>query len=98
MFKRKQPDEVENFATDLAKDFSARCPLDEGGVPRAIGVARAIDDICNRAAQFQREKKLGLYGRAKFGTEFKMQMKEFGYPADFVDEFTTKLLMNMSGK
>jgi hypothetical protein len=63
-----------------------------------MAVARAIDDVCNRAAEFQREHKLGLFGKAKLGTEFKTRLKENGYLQDFVDELTTKLLINMSGK
>jgi hypothetical protein len=98
MFKLKKSKEVEDFAIVLAADFSTRCPLEQAASPRAMSVARAIDDVCNRAAQFQRDKRLGLYGKAKFGTEFKLKMKELGYPADFVDELTTKLLINMSGK
>jgi len=97
MFKRTPSREVEDFATELAKDFLKRCPVDRT-TPRTASVARAIDDICNRAAEFQRAKGLGIYGKANLGTEFKMQMKEFGYPAEFVDELTAMMLMNMSGK
>ncbi len=99
MFKRTQSREVEDFAINLAREFSRRCPLDrpQGG-QGVIGLARAIDEICNRAAEFQRAKRLGVYGKAKLGTEFKLQMKEYGYPAEFVDELTGKLLINMSGK
>ena len=61
-----------------------------------MAVARAIDEISNRAAEFQRGKRLGLYGKAKFGTEFKFRLKESGYAPEFVDELTTKLLMSMS--
>lgn len=99
MFKRTQSREVEDFAINLAREFSRRCPLDrlQGG-QGVIGLARAIDEVCNRAAEFQRAKRLGVYGKAKLGTEFKLQMKEDGYPAEFVDELTGKLLINMSGK
>lgn len=95
----KQSREVDDFAINLAQEFSKRCPADrlQGG-QGTMAFARAIDEICNRAAEFQRAKKLGVYGKAKLGTEFKLQMKEFGYPGEFIDELTQKLLINMSGK
>ena len=97
MFERLRSRHVEDFATELAREFSRRCPP-SAAVRSKMSVARAIDEICNRAAEFQRAKRLGLYGKAKLGTEFKIQLKESGYGSEFVDELTTKLLMSMSGK
>ena len=97
MFERLRSRHVEDFATELAQEFSRRCPP-RTAVRSRMSVARAIDEVCNRAADFQRAKRLGLYGKAKLGTEFKLQLKESGYGSEFVDELTTKLLMSMSGK
>ena len=89
--------DVADFAIELAQEFAKRSPP-SAGPKSAMGLARAIDEICNRAAAYQREQRLGLYGRAKFGTEFKIRLKEGGYAPEFVDELTTKLLISMSGK
>ena len=89
--------DVTDFAIELAEDFARRCPPGDGA-KSSMGVARAIDDISNRAAAFQREARLGIYGKAKFGTEFKLKLKESGHAPEFVDELTTKLLISMSGK
>jgi hypothetical protein len=62
------------------------------------GLAKAIDEIGNRAANFQREKQLGIYGRAKVGTSFKLELKQAGYPETFIDDLTRQVLMMMSGK
>jgi len=98
MFGKKRK-ELEDFATDLVREFSGRCPPEPPrGSPRALTLARAIDDACNRARDFQRARKLGIYGKAKLGTEFKLQLKEIGYQADFVDQLTNRLLISMSGK
>jgi hypothetical protein len=61
-------------------------------------VAKAIDQICNRAKSFHRERRLGIYGRARVGTSFKLELKNAGYPAEFVDDLTRQLLFIMSGK
>ena len=86
-----------DFAIELAEEFAKRCPPDARAKSK-MSVARAIDDICNRAAAYQREAHLGVFGRAKFGTEFKFRLKETGHEPEFVDELTTKLLITMSGK
>ena len=88
---------VADFAIELAQDFAKRCPPD-AAARSAMSVAKAIDDICNRAAAYQREAHLGFFGKAKFGTEFKFQLKDSGHAPEFVDELTTKLLITMSGK
>jgi hypothetical protein len=90
--------EVEDFAIDLADSFSRRCPpagARGGGLP-AMTVAKAVDEVCNRAADFQRSKRLGMFRRAKLGTEFKLKLGELGYDKEFVSELTTRVLMKMS--
>lgn len=97
MFKRSGSPDVTDFAIELAREFSTRCPP-ELSARSAIAVARAIDEVCNRAVQFQRTNRLGVYGKAKLGTEFKLKLRESGYVAEFVDELTTRLLMSLSAK
>lgn len=89
--------ESTDFAIELVQEFSKRCPP-ELAERSTQAVARAIDEICNRAAEFQRSKRLGWLGKARFGTEFKTRLKESGYVQEFVNELTTRLLISMSGK
>ena len=99
MFMRTRSKETAEFAINLAQEFYKNCPPDPPGKTlRVTHIARAIDAVCNQAGDFQRMKRLGIYGRAKLGTEFKMRMKELGYPGDFIDELLRRLLMSMSGK
>jgi hypothetical protein len=97
MLKRSGSPDVTDFAIELAREFSTRCPP-ELSARSAIAVARAIDEVCNRAVQYQRTNRLGVYGKAKLGTEFKLKLRESGYVAEFVDELTTRLLMSLSAK
>jgi hypothetical protein len=97
MSDRSGTRDVADFAIELAQEFSKRCPP-ELAQRSVSAVARAVDDICNRAVAFQRSERLGIFGKARLGTEFKMRLKENGYVDEFVDELTTKLLMNMSAK
>jgi hypothetical protein len=96
MSKPGKSQDVDAFAIALARDFSALYPAGTQAT-EAKKLARAVDEICNRARVFQRENKLGIYGRAKIGTSFKFELKNAGYPDDFIDSLTHQVLLVMSG-
>jgi hypothetical protein len=100
MFWRLGSKDTENFATELVREFSKRCPPEAlaQGAQRTATFARAVDDLWIRVAEFQRAKRLGVYGKAKFGTAFKFQLKDLGYDEELVDELLRTLLIRMSGK
>ena len=99
MFERLWSKDAENFAIELVREFSKRYPPDAAGqgTPRTAFV-NAVDDLWRRAADYQRAKRPGIYGKAKFGTAFKYQLKELGYADDLIDELVRSLLIRMSGK
>jgi hypothetical protein len=99
MFNSKRSREIEDFAVALARDIAGRCPPGEthDGEHISMGLARAIDDICSRAAAFQRDNRLWMYGKAKLGTAFKLELIQAGYPVQLVDSVTRQLLLKMSG-
>jgi hypothetical protein len=98
MFNRKRSREIEEFGVALAREIAGRCPPADAheGDHISMRLARAIDEACARAAAYQREQRLGMYGKAKLGTAFKMALKETGYPEGFVDQLTRQLLFKMS--
>lgn len=97
MFNFGRSRELDEFAVALARQFAAQVPPDAR--PKAgQQVARAVDEICVRAKEFKKEKRLGIYGRARVGTAFKLELKNTGYPREFVEDFTHQLLLSMSGK
>ena len=103
MFEGLRSKDAENFAIELVREFSRRYPPDAPQAPaqgakRDAVFARAVDDLWGRVADFQRAKRLGVYGKAKFGTAFKYQLKELGYEEELVDELVRTLLIRMSGK
>ena len=87
---------VDEFATKLAADLAARYPPDlETSVPKRRNpqrLAKAFDFTFNRAIDFHKEHKLGLYGKARLGNTFKWELKRLGYPDDFVDLTTNSLV------
>jgi hypothetical protein len=98
-FGKAQSHDIEEFGVMLARDFSKSYSLADATGNRKVikKLAHAIDGICNRASTFQKEKKLGVYGKAKLGTAFKWELKSLGYPDDFIDELTQNMLLHLSG-
>jgi hypothetical protein len=98
LFDRTRSRDIEQFATDLARDFAKAYSLADAKSERnsVKKLARAIDAACERATTFQKEKKLGVYGKAKLGTTFKWELKTLGYDDAFVDEFTRSILLRLS--
>lgn len=98
MFNSKRSRQIEEFAAGLASDIAGRCPPDQAHEQEhlSMALARAIDDACTRAAAYQREHRLGMFGKAKFGTAFKFALREAGYPDTLVDSMTRQLLFKMS--
>jgi hypothetical protein len=98
MFNRKHSREIEDFAVALARDLAGRCPPADAyeGDHISMRMARAIDEVFAQASAYQREHRLWMYGKAKLGTAFKMELKQSGYPGELVDSVTRQLLFKMS--
>lgn len=96
LFRRSR--EIEQFATELARDFAKHYPPAGSDAERNAvkKLTHALESACERAAVFHKEKKLGVYGKAKLGTTFKWELKELGYGDDLVDECTRSLLLRLS--
>ena len=88
---------IDEFALKLAAELAERYPAElENAKPKKRNpqrLAKAFDATFNNAIQFQRDNKLGIYGKARLGNTFKWELKRLGYPDDFVD-LTTRSLVN----
>ena len=79
------------LATDLAKRYPVALELDPTKKRNPSRLTKAFDSTFNRAINFQLEHKLGIYGKAKLSAAFKWELKELGYPDDFVDLATSAM-------
>ena len=52
-----------------------------------------LEETLQQAADFQREHKLGMLGKAKLGNEFKWRLKELGYSEKFIEVATEGLMV-----
>src|SRR5262245_31808594 len=78
-----------SFAKELAESLSKRYPpaLDVSTEKRVseARLTRLLEETLAKAVEFQRENRLGMFGKAKLGNEFKWQLKELGYTEHFID-------------
>ncbi len=89
--------EVDAFAKDLAENLAKRYPpaLDVSAEKRVSEnrLTKVLEDVLNQAVEFQRQHRLGLFGKAKLGNEFRWQLRVLGYSKEFIDLATEGLMV-----
>jgi hypothetical protein len=91
--------EIDAFAAALAQDMGRRFPprsearTDKG----AANQLKAITGrLCEQAREFHRQRRLGVYGKAKLGNSFRWQLKELGYSQAIIEQVTHELVLNLA--
>jgi len=89
--------QIDEFAKSLAQELAKRYPaaLDKGG-ERRISQKRMttiLEDTCNRALDFKKQHKLGVYKKARLGNTFRWELQEMGYSENFVELATEGLIV-----
>lgn len=91
--------EIENFATDLARDLGRRFPpagekrTDKGASNQLAAISAGLRE---RGVGFSRTQGLGVYGKAKLGNSFRWQLKELGYSEKFIESVTHELVLSLT--
>ena len=89
--------QVDEFAKTLAQELAKRYPpaLDKGG-ERRISQKRMttiLEDTFNRAAEFKKQHRLGVYKKARLGNTFRWELEETGYSKKFIELATEGLIV-----
>jgi hypothetical protein len=86
-----------SFARELVASLIKRYPLaadqDPSKRPSVNRMTRIVEEAAERAAQYQREQKLGWIARARFAHTFKWALLDAGYSAQFADVATEAVVM-----
>ena len=89
--------ELADFAKSLAQEIAKRFPPALANDPkRMVSPKREttiIEEVCEKAAQFKDEKKLGMFKKASLGNTFQWELKEMGYNEKFVEVATEALIV-----
>ena len=94
--------QVDEFAKGLAQELSKRYPpaLDKGS-ERRISQKRLttiLEDTFDRAKDFKKQHKLGVYKKARLGNTFRWELQEMGYSENFVEVATEGLIVYITRK
>lgn len=94
--------DVDTFAKALAQEVAKRYPpaLDKGS-ERKISQKRLttiLEDTFNRAAEFRKQNKLGVYKKARLGNTFRWELQDMGYSEKFVEIATEGLVVYITRK
>jgi len=88
---------VTEFAKILAKDVAKRYPPAIANNPAQMvsqkRLSGILEEAFTRAAEFNRENKLGWFKKAKLGNEFRWELKELGYDQKFIEVATEGLIV-----
>ena len=89
--------DLEEFAKSLAQEIAKRFPPTLANDPQRMvspkRLTTSIEDVCEKAAQFKDEKKLGVFKKASLGNTFQWELKEMGYNEKFVEIATEALIV-----
>ncbi len=102
MFNKVTNKDLDEFSKSLARELAQNYESVGGDTSlnkkakRKLG--KVLDRVYLKAADFQTEHKLGIYGKARLGNTFKWELKELGYREAFVDEATKGLILSLNRK
>ncbi len=88
---------VTEFAKSRAQDVAKRYPPANANNPAQMvsqkRLSGILEEAFTRAAEFNRENRLGWYKKAKLGNEFRWELKELGYDQKFIEGATEGLIV-----
>lgn len=87
------------FARSLAKDIIAKIPpasLSNYKRGDAGKHAKSLQSLYVRIEKFRQKNRLNIYKTAKLGNTLKWELKEAGYPEDFVDQITKDAVVRLT--
>lgn len=92
--------ELRAFAESLAQQIVKRYPpaldKDASKRPSVNRLTRIIEEACAKSVEFQREKRLGWFARARLGNHFRWCLVEAGYREEFAEFATEAVIVYMS--
>jgi hypothetical protein len=94
--------QVDGFAKQLAHEVAKQYPpaLDQGS-ERTLSekrLTRILEEVCQQAAAFRAQHKLGVYKKARLGNTFRWELEELGYSKKFIETATEGLVIYLTRK
>jgi hypothetical protein len=94
--------ELEEFAKSLAQEIAKRFPPALANDPQRMvspkRLTTIIEEVGEKAEQFNRDHKLGMLKKASLGNTFQWELKDMGYNDKFVEVATEALIVYITRK
>jgi hypothetical protein len=65
----------------------------QGGRKRLTGI---VESVMAEISEYQRQHQMGWVRKARFGNEFRWQLKEIGYSEAFIDALTDGVVAHLA--
>lgn len=100
LFKKISNQAIDEFAKGLTASLVKRVPpgtaTPGSGKKGEKQLAKALNRVLVDAREFQREHRLGIYGKARVANTFKWELRELGYPDEFIEAATKAVVLSLS--
>jgi hypothetical protein len=92
--------DVDEFAKELAQTVAKRFPpaLEKSPERRVSPnrITKVLEDALEKAADYGKSRRLGMYKKARLANAFKWQLKDLGYSDNFVEVATEGLVVYLT--
>jgi hypothetical protein len=89
--------EVDDFAKELAEMVAKRFPPAlEKSTERRVSpnrITKVLEDALEKAEEYGKTRRLGMYKKARLANAFKWQLKDLGYSDKFIEVATEGLVV-----
>lgn len=95
-------DQEKTFASSLveqlAKDLPPSLLENKRKILSVNKITRLLENTCDACRDYQKENKIGFLKRVILLNTFKWEMKNKGYPDDFIETATESLIVHLTAK
>jgi hypothetical protein len=95
----KQVDEfARSLVAEIAKYYPPAPDADSPHKASHKKVASVLEGALNKAVEFKKQHKLGIYKTARLGNALRWELKELGYSEQFTEALVKDLVIRLSVK
>jgi hypothetical protein len=92
--------EINKVAETIARSIATRYPptMDRASVKKisASRLEKILENAYSKAVEFNQNKKMGWFSKARFGNAFRWELKELGYSKEFIEMATDGLIVYLT--
>lgn len=95
---KQEKDFAFSLVNQLAKDLPPSLLENKRKILSVNKITRLLENTCNACRDYQKEHNIGFLRRVVLLNTFKWEMKNKGYPEDFIETATESLIVHLTKK